>query len=169
MSGWRGSAVNGRAHLRSIPGRCRMILTIGRWLTWSGWVLGVAMMFLPVSSALQKGGAPPGTPLVGWEAVTTIIEHVFWFWFWLYSAAEPRALILPFLAVATLVLLALPPVAALAEDRAGCVQVPLGAVPMLLLLLPTHLQNSLAWGIWVWAAALIVVSIGGLMRCLAAR
>ena len=146
-----------------------MVLTVGRWLTWSGWALGVLMLFLPVSSALQAAGTPNGTPLVGWEALTTIFEHLFNFFFWLYLAAAPGAPLLPLLAVATLVLLSLPPVVALAEDRAGCVLVPLGAVPWLLLLLPTHLQNSLAWGLWVWATAFIVVSIGGLVRCLAAK
>ena len=106
--------------------------------------------------------------MVGWEALAATTESIFNFWFWLYAIAEPSALWLPVLGLATVLLLAVPPVVAVADDQAGCLQFPLAIVPIALWLLPLHIQTSLCWGIWIWGAAFILVGIGGLIRCLAA-
>jgi|GEM_PF-5419433 hypothetical protein len=140
---------------------------IGHFLTWLGWSLAVISLFLPVSRAVELAGAPIGTPLVGWEALKVVAEQLFNVWFWMVMISDPRAQWLPVLAVATTLLLALPPIL-LADDRAGCFQIPLAIVPLLLGFLPSHVQASLCWGVWVWSAAFILVALGGLCRGLAA-
>jgi hypothetical protein len=137
-------------------------------LTWIGWSLAVISLFLPVSRTLESAGTLIGTPLVGWEALMAITENLFNFWFWLILIADPAAQWLPFLAAATLLLLVMPPVLSAADEQAGCLQVPFGAVPVVLWLLPSHVQSGMCWGVWVWAAAFVLVSVGGLVRTLAA-
>jgi hypothetical protein len=145
-----------------------MLRRTGVILTWLGWLLVVVWLFLPTTTALESPGTAPGTPLAGWEVLAVIAEHIFNFWFWLYLIAAPGAPRLLALQVETLTLLALAPVTALADDRAGLLQVPLGAAPIALLLLPQHLQQDLCWGIGVWIAAFVLFSVGGVVRCLSA-
>ncbi|MCI0360641.1 MAG: hypothetical protein L0211_19365 [Planctomycetaceae bacterium] len=140
----------------------------GHILTWLGWLLAVVSLLLPVSRAVELAGAPIGTPLVGWQALTVIVEQLFNVWFWLAMMADPAAQWLPILAGATLLLVVLPPFLLAVEDKAGCLQIPLGIVPVVLGLLPPHLQTSLCWGVWVWSAAFLLVSLGGVLRGLAA-
>jgi len=117
---------------------------------------------------VELAGTPIGTPLVGWEALTTIAQNMFNVWFWMAMIAKPAAQWLPILAAATFLLLLLPPVLLAADDRAGCCLIPFGIVPVVLGLLPPHFQATLCWGVWAWAAAFVLVSIGGLARTLAA-
>jgi hypothetical protein len=145
-----------------------MLRVSAHFLSWLGWSLAVVWLLLPTSRALESAGTAPGTPLAGWEVLSMILDHTFNFWFWLYLIAAPGAQWLLVMGLATLLLLAMAPVVALADDRAGILQVPLGAVPLALLSLPPHLQHSLSWGIGVWLAAFLVFSAGGIARCLCA-
>jgi hypothetical protein len=145
-----------------------MVRKLGHGLTWLGWSLVVIWLFLPTSTALELGGTPPGTPLTGWDVLTILAQHAFNFWFWLYLIAAPGAPWLLILELGTLILLAMAPVLALAYDGVGLLQVPLGALPAVLLLLPDHLQADLCWGIGAWIAGFVVFSTGGVLRLCAA-
>src|SRR5262245_47952992 len=141
---------------------------IGHMLTWFGWSLAIVSLFLPVSRALVSAGAPIGTPLVGWDALTTIIEHLLSVWFWIYLIADPAGQWILIFPAATFLLLTFPPVVLAANEEAGCLQIPLAIVPLLLVFLPRHVQATLCWGVWVWSAAFVLVAVGGLIRGLAA-
>ena len=145
-----------------------MVRQLAHFLTWLGWFLAVVWLFLPASRALQSAGTPIGTPLAGWEVLTVIAEHVLNVWFWIYLIAAPGAPWLLFLELGTLLLLAMAPVVALAKDQAGLLQVPLGAVPFALLLLPGHIQRDMSWGMGVWVGAFVLFSAGGVLRCVSA-
>jgi hypothetical protein len=141
-----------------------MLRGLGHGLTWLGWLLVVIWLFLPTSTALDLPAPPLGAPLTGWDVLTILATHSFNFWFWLYLIAAPGAPWLLLLVLGTLVLLAMAPVLALAYDGAGLLQLPLGALPVLLLLLPDHLQADLRWGIGVWVAGFVVFAAGGILR-----
>jgi hypothetical protein len=142
-----------------------MLRLAGHSLTWLGWLLAAASLLAPATTALERAGTPPGTPLVGWEALVAIAAVVFHPLVWFFA---PELLWLGVIVVGALLLLAMPPVLSVAKDEAGILQAPLVFVPAALLLLPESLQRSLCWGIWIWVAAFIAVAAGGIVRCVGA-
>jgi hypothetical protein len=107
---------------------------------------------------------PPGTAAAGWEVLAIIPGITFNPFIWLLM---PDLLVLALVGLATLLVLVAPPLLTWADDLSGLLQIPAAGVPLLLLLLPPHVQQSWHWGVLVWIAGLAMFSLGGLVRCLA--
>jgi hypothetical protein len=124
----------------------------------AGWVAFVASLFLPATNVVERGGTPPGTPLVGWDAavsaVTVPLSSP------LVFLAEPLVLLLIPLAAVNVVLLASPLVVAGVPDRApwlAAVLLPAGVVAVFL---PSSLKGQVFVGFYMWVGSCIVVAAG---------
>ena len=141
-----------------------MIRICAHALTWLGWLLTAASLLLPMTGAIRATGMPPGTAAAGWEVLAIVPGITFNPFIWLIM---PDLLVLALIGLATLLVLAGPALLMWADDRSGLLQIPAAAVPLLLLLLPPHVQHGWHWGVIVWVAGLAVFSLGGLVRCAA--
>ena len=141
-----------------------MIRGCAHALTWLGWLLVAASLLLPMTGAVRATGMPPGTAAAGWEVLAIIPGITFNPFIWLLM---PDLLVLALVGLATLLVLVAPTLLTWADDWSGLLQIPAAGVPLLLLLLPPHVQQSMCWGVLVWIAGLAVFSLGGLVRCLA--
>jgi hypothetical protein len=141
-----------------------MIRCSAHALTWLGWLLTAASLLLPMTGAIRASGMPPGTAAAGWKVLATTAGITFNPFIWFLM---PNLLVLSLIGLATVLVLVGTPLLAWADDRAGLVQIPAAAVPLLLLLLPPHVRHCWHWGVIVWIAGLAVFSLGGLLRCLA--
>lgn len=140
-----------------------MIRGCAHALTWLGWLLTAASLLLPMTTAVRAAGMPPGTAAAGWEVLAITPGVTFNPFIWLLM---PDLLVLALVGLATVLVLVGQPLLAWADDRAALMQIPAAAVPLLLLLLPPHVQHGWHWGVLVWIAGLALFSLGGLVRCL---
>jgi hypothetical protein len=128
------------------------------------WLMGVTSLFLPASVALAQGGTPPGTPLSGWEAISSA-NYILFLSPWIVIV-EPRFAVLPLIGAVTFLLLAIPLLYSAADCEAWLL-VPLLCFSASLWLLPDYTLNAMRVGAYVWQAAFVVAGIACVMRSFA--
>jgi len=128
----------------------------------TSWLMVGVSMFLPVSTAVELGGTPPGTPLVGWESLYHSNSILFGMpWLVLF---EPGILVFPLLMLATLSLLVMPFVYASAGRESVLLAAILLLLPTMVWLLPASLRDSLLWGVYLWQTAFVIASAACFLR-----
>lgn len=136
--------------------RSRRIRLAGATIA-AAYLLFVTSMFLPATNILQRAGTPPGTPLSGWQALSSIQvlgaqPLVF--------VAEPRALLLVTFPALNLLMLLSPLFVAIQRGWSFWLAFFLVPGGLLLLALPESLTGDLYVGIYAWIGSLFLMSAG---------
>jgi hypothetical protein len=133
----------------------------------AAWIMFFASFFLPATNVVEKGGTPPGTPLLGWDAFCRSLLLLPALP--LVLIAEPRALLFltfPFINAAMLVI----PLVALRDPElaplCGATLAPPGIVPWLL---PKMLTGDLFIGFYLWNLSFFAMAVGCILFGLADR
>lgn len=147
-------ALNGMFHS---TGRFRS--RIGLLILAAGWLLFVASFALPATDVAELPGTPPGTPLNGWQAMSSGVLSVFYFP--LILVAEPRTLLLLLLPVLNLGIFVCPVLLMYADEE----DAPLFGTFMLICgvsisLLPWNLVGNLYYGFYCWTGSILVMALG---------
>jgi hypothetical protein len=121
------------------------------------WLMFFISFFLPATNRLEMGGAPPHTPLTGWQAFTSSLFVLGALP--LIVLVEPLTLLFlafPFINLAML----LSPLVALSWQRAAVLSfllIPCGALPWVF---PKDVTGDFFIGFYIWDASFFVMAAG---------
>jgi hypothetical protein len=124
------------------------------------WLIFVASFFLPATNRLQVAGAPPGTPLTGWQALTVSIETAMSVWGLVAVVADPTALVFLVFPIANAAMLLAPLLIAAWDEHSAALAglfVPCAIIPWFL---PKTLSGDLFIGFYCWDASFLLMSLG---------
>jgi hypothetical protein len=123
-----------------------------------GWLAFIASFFLPATNVVERGGAPPGTALVGWDAAVSSVQLVAAQPLVIF--AEPKALLFLLFPLINLVALLSPLVALSNPTKAAWLAIVLVPVAAMPLTMPKPLVGDLFIGFYFWSGSFLVMGIG---------
>jgi hypothetical protein len=144
---------------------CRYWRLIGALVVGTGWLVFVTSFFLPATNVVERGGTPPGTPLVAWDAaissVTLLAAQP------LVLVAEPKAFLFLLFPLLNLSVLLSPAIALQAPDKAAWMATVLVLAAMVPMTLPKSLIGDVFVGFYAWLGSFIIMAIGHILVSLA--
>jgi hypothetical protein len=139
----------------------RFCTSVALTIAIASWLLFVFSFFLPATNVLVSAGAPPGTPLTGWEAFSASIwDGALNPWVWLADLRVLLFLVYPF---ANSLMLFAPFYIGLLRQNAFVVAVILLPCAILPWRLPKPLTGEVFIGFYCWNGSYIAMCVAAVV------
>ncbi|MGO8925816.1 MAG: hypothetical protein ACLQU3_02810 [Limisphaerales bacterium] len=133
----------------------------------TAWLMFIVSFFLPATDVVELGGTAPGTPLTGWQALTTSVDSFGHPLTFLFVLKEPRTLLLLAFPFINLIMLLAPLVVALVWEEAWMVSGVFLLFCFVPWLLPKELTGNQFVGFFLWDLSFFLMGAGCILASIA--